>query len=38
MYFVSLRLTFNLRPNLEDNEYCEGQYLAKILQSEPMEK
>ena len=29
MYFVSLTLTFNLRPNLEVNEYCEGQNLAK---------
>ena len=25
MYFVSLRLTFNLRPNSEVTDYCEGQ-------------
>ena len=29
MYFVSLMQTFNLRPNLEVNEYFEGQILAK---------
>ena len=27
MYFVSLN--FNLRPNLEVKEYCEGQILVK---------
>ena len=31
MYFVRLRLTFNLRPNLEAKEYCEDQNLAKCL-------
>ena len=29
MYFVSLRLSFNLRPNLDVREYCEGQKLVK---------
>ena len=29
MQFVSQRLTFNLRPNLEVKDYCEGQNLAK---------
>ena len=28
-YFVSLRLTFNLGPNFEDNECCEGPNSAK---------
>ena len=25
MYFASQRPTFNLRPNLEVKEYCDGQ-------------
>ena len=29
MYSVRLRLTFNLRPTLQANEYCESQNLAK---------
>ena len=28
MYFVSLKLTFNLRPNMD---YCEGHNLAKCF-------
>ena len=31
IYFVSLRLTFILMPNLEVKEYCEGQYLANAM-------
>ena len=26
VYFVSLRLTFNLRPSLEVEEYCKGRF------------
>ena len=29
MYFVSLKLTFNLMRNLEVKEYCEGRNRAK---------
>ena len=29
MYFVILRLSFNLKLYLEMKEYCEGQNLAK---------
>ena len=31
MHFVSLRVPFNLRPNLEVKEYCEGQNLGRQM-------
>ena len=37
LYLFSLRLAFDVRPNMEVNDYCAGQNLAIMLKWKPME-